>query len=689
MSASVEQPTVVGAAGADLDIEYGEQEVQETFPILQPPEPRVANYFVKGDRGCLKCCPWYLICAVPMGAVCYVFGFVLLVLVALLLVTIYVCCGYLACAIRMYLSSWRHSPWDFRSSLYVQATYLTYQFVLLNRQRPTSGPECMPLSMLKEKKQLETNPIHYATNIKVPRNTDEEFKNNKIAANSFVQWLEENLSALIPLEDDFKAFEPGQNPVEYVMRQLGSVFPDTYQVWEDKKSDIALGRFCLHGLGAHRIQVEQIDGVRHFVVRANMLSMIPVRKGYERYGGDCYFDESWRPVKIVDSGLGPLRDDGTNESVTVRPGDPEWERTKFRFRSSLSVLVTLVDHLYGVHLQASNIFVTALREQLSPNHPIRRFMTPFTYQTISVNDNARNNLAQIDSMGPRCFAFTDAGFRMAFAAAPKLLMSGLEVPKEEGGPILDRMSYVQYLKGKGIDTEYYRQSQELCRIFLTFISDYMAYYYPTSFDVVADYELMAFLRQYVYQLEVLTLEQLPTAAMPHELKSECLKGMECFKKHVESGEDHTQLTPESAEAMYQFFLIIFVEFMFVVTAGHEQVGAVGTYVQDVSFCAFRWTPGAMMGTMQTATNQALLMSFTSTPMPKLLGTDWSHLFPSSYHRTEGAKHPVASFRAFQEQLQAMSEKCDAYDAAVTERSYPENFPMYVINPKYLETSISV
>lgn len=31
----------------------------------------------------------------------------------------------------------------------------------------------------------------------------------------------------------------------------------------------------------------------------------------------------------------------------------------------------------------ANLFVTALREQMSPEHPIRRFLTPFTYQTIA------------------------------------------------------------------------------------------------------------------------------------------------------------------------------------------------------------------------------------------------------------------------------------------------------------------
>lgn len=42
--------------------------------------------------------------------------------------------------------------------------------------------------------------------------------------------------------------------------------------------------------------------------------------------------------------------------------------------------------------RGANLFVTALREQMNVDHPIRRFMAPFTYRTIGVNDNAFHNL---------------------------------------------------------------------------------------------------------------------------------------------------------------------------------------------------------------------------------------------------------------------------------------------------------
>jgi len=379
----------------------------------------------------------------------------------------------------------------------------------------------------------------------------------------------------------------------------------------------------------------------------------------------------WRPVKIVDDGYGPLTDDGSHKFVETRPGETRWEEAKFRFRSSLSVLVTLDDHLYGIHLQSANILVTALREKLSPEHPLRRFLTPFTYQTISVNDNARNNLVQPRSMGPRCFAFTDQGLHLAFAAAPRLLMSGMEVPPEEGGPMFNRADYVDYLRNKkGIDTEYTRKSKRFWLICQRFVTDYIACYYPSHAAFAMDVEIQAMFKQLLFQLEFI---------------SPALLGM------PRPGGRFTDV-----EQVYTTMVNLISDFMFVCTAGHEQVGAIEAYVQDASFCAFKWTPGSLIGTKQTATAQALLMSFTSTPMPRLLGSDWTHLFPPSSQRegnnatdTNGAPSPAAAFKVFQDELQALSRDCDADNEAAPMRPFPECFPLDVLNPKHLETSIAV
>mmetsp|Transcript_121220 Transcript_121220/g.339462 ORF Transcript_121220/g.339462 Transcript_121220/m.339462 type:complete len:128 (-) Transcript_121220:159-542(-) len=127
--------------------------------------------------------------------------------------------------------------------------------------------------------------------------------------------------------------------------------------------------------------------------------------------------------------------------------------------------------------------------------------------------------------------------------------------------------------------------------------------------------------------------------------------------------------------------------MFTVTALHEQVGAIEAYVQDVSFAATKWLPGRLVGTKQTASAQALLMSFTSLAMPKLLGSDWTHLFTAPSQA--GAKTPAQCFTEFQTALGKLADEADAYNAAAASRAFPENFPMYVMNPRVLETSAAV
>ena len=130
------------------------------------------------------------------------------------------------------------------------------------------------------------------------------------------------------------------------------------------------------------------------------------------------------------------------------------------------------------------------------------------------------------------------------------------------------------------------------------------------------------------------------------------------------------------------------------TSGHEQVGAVAPYVQDASFCAFKWLPDHSVGTKQVAIAQGLLMAFTSTPMPLLMrpmreGSEpwepWTHLFPNESPLTPIANKTQAdqSFEDFQTALQDLSREMDSHD-----EKHPDEI-VYCFNPKHLETSVSV
>lgn len=590
---------------------------------------------------------------------------------------LYLCCGCPVLFLVLWMKSWslRCCSVDWVGDLYGKVLFLILQDRLLSYATPTTEPKDMPVSGLRQKCVLEKWHVNYALNIQVPKRWEEEFHRPVVDCFSRItarlRMAAEQDISMLPFQDYFDVFEPGEDPVEYVMKQVGNVYPFVRQAWPDKHSDEALARFCLCGLGAHRIETAEVDGVRHHVVRANQLAGLPMRPGFARYGGDAYFDQNWRPVMIVDEGLGADRSDGIRTASITRPGDADWELAKFRFRSSVSVLVTAVDHLFGIHLLTSNLMVTAVREQLSADHPMRRFLTPFTFNTISVNHEAHWNLVAPRTQAIRVFGVTDKGMQLMFAAAPKLLKSGFEVPKEEGGPILDQERYVEWLLHKGVDTEFLRMSVQFWRILRRFVVSYLDYYYDSHAALVADAELANMIRQYLTQTR-----EISAVALMHPA--------------VDTGYAAGRMVPtELVERYYETTVSIITSFCYNVTAGHEHAGAVEAYVQDASFCAFKFTPGALMGTKESATSTALLMAFTSTPMPQLLGSDWTHLFAPRSEPPPGRPDPIAVFQAFQNELRAFSEFCDAQNARCIHQPFPDNFPIYVFNPRLLEISISV
>jgi hypothetical protein len=50
---------------------------------------------------------------------------------------------------------------------------------------------------------------------------------------------------------------------------------------------------------------------------------------------------------------------------------------------------TLRDHLVGIHMMLANFIATGVAENLPAAHPVRRFLRPFTYRTLSINKGKR------------------------------------------------------------------------------------------------------------------------------------------------------------------------------------------------------------------------------------------------------------------------------------------------------------
>lgn len=573
----------------------------------------------------------------------------------------------------------------FQNDTYTKFLLVFYKLGLKNGRRPTARADMVP-SMLKPKKTLTKKYVEYALNIAVPIGSEEDFYT---PSDSFglrlATWIEENAHKL-PFRHHDAEFAPDEDPVAYVMQFVGDVYPKVVEEWREKCSDEAMTQMAFFGLGAHRLEaLTEKDGTRCIVVKTNQLSQLPVRDGFEHYGGDAYFNfDTWRVEKIVIQNQGNLFDE---EFTTVRPGDEGWTYAKFRWRSSLFTLVTLVDHLYGVHLQVANAVAIASREQLSPGNPLRRFLTPFTFRTITINNNARNNLVNPKSMGPRCFSLTDRGVDMAFAAAPSLLPSGLaEAKKYSDDPckyyraLLDRGWFIEnvvkpQLGGKL--TPYYEQALGYWNATRQFVEGYMRSYWSGPAALSKDLEVFRFTMQTLSLLETVTVNKLASA------ENMC----------PEHGSRY-----RDPELMWEVLINLLARYIDVVTANHEQVGNVQIYAQDSSFCAFSWKKGKLAATKQAAVCAAVLMSFTSTPMPSLMKKseqdDWSFLFVdkwTSANVKNSKEKAVNAYNEFQEELVKLSKAADAYnEAALAEHAqFPYNFGIWSQNPKYLESSVSV
>jgi len=318
------------------------------------------------------------------------------------------------------------------------------------------------------------------------------------------------------------SFAPGEDPVRYVMEEVGSVYPRINQSWPDKTSDEALAHFCRCGVAAHRTELataaEQdkytdASGNRaKFAVRTNGLAMLEVKEGCDRYGGNVYFGADWRPICIVR--LEPPAGEEwweELEDVIYRPGEGyRWEYAKFCFRSSLFTLITFVDHLFQLHMQTSELVTLATREQLSTDHPIRRFLVPFTFGAITINDWARTALCAYGAATHRAFSFTDCAFARAWALAPKLaymrsssLWFGALKPVDELETPADHELWLDRFLShhssiyppNGVDSPFFTACQRYHSILKRWVEAYCSHCYPEG--VGDGDEVVTFLRQII------------------------------------------------------------------------------------------------------------------------------------------------------------------------------------------------
>jgi hypothetical protein len=488
-----------------------------------------------------------------------------------------------------------------------------------------------------------------------------------------VQFVSTGIANNLDFPQDAGASECGEwgadeDRVQTIKDQLLGGWPEhrVYVPWgSDKDSDSSLKQLVFGGMGQHRIQrVVSGDSTFPGATYAVYLGFLDapeyeVRPGFSRLGADAYFDANGNPIGIAYKGTKytPAGEQGYERTCTSKwkwnwwkPWKSRWVETcsgpvigwqhaKMAFRGTLNAAVTLIDHLYGVHLVTANAIVTANVEELPPSHVIRRLMTPFGFRTEAINYQAAFALVNQNGLIHRASPFTVAGLEQIFEFA-RSAQSGITwatIPERRAAQnIGDIDGRPLPLVDDG--TPFYAACLKLVR-------SYLLMYYA---DGRAEYD------------EVTPEGPDPCGADPHLID---------WHRRVNSiapTGDLPALTCANLEG-------VLATVIYLVTAGHTHVGALAGEVEDPCFSPWAWRDnGELCGTPRTSLTQALTFALTSLEQP-LLNDDFSGVLDEE-------ARPL--WHTFQADL-------TAHGAVVEERNLARSRSFASFEPRNIEVSVGI
>lgn len=411
---------------------------------------------------------------------------------------------------------------------------------------------------------------------------------------------------------------PDEDKEAYIRQMLGSIWPRTNVYWNDRLSDDAFERLAFLGLGqAHLAKLAEPKWPdAYYGIELDFMQTLDVRPHLAKYGASAYFNKEGKVVRVVRAG---------REYV---PGCSQWEYVKMCFRGSLITFVTAVDHLLGIHAIVSNFLTTVSREQLSPHHPLRRLIKPFTFRSAYINYSAGLNLFSPGGFLHRAFALSEEGMAQTWKFGWEQVFRYEPFPEMVKRMKIDTMTIP--LEEDGV---------ELWAIFHEFVEEYVYLYYPEEHVLCADAEVRAFV------------------------------------------DETRRLMPPRAQ-MANFNRATLVEFLtysfFMVSAGHNFLGTIAEYVADPDFCPTVWLEDQPEGQQPSglplyAVRAGLIMTATGFPQPRLLD-DFSGVMLD-----EKAKKVCANFR------EALLKQAIVVD----KRNLSRKQPFQALNPRFIELAVSI
>ncbi|KAF0719665.1 Aste57867_879 [Aphanomyces stellatus] len=395
------------------------------------------------------------------------------------------------------------------------------------------------------------------TTLEVPTQ-DEDWPDDPPQFNAALNYMRD----YAPFVDNLEAtWQAGEDKEAYVMSKVGKMWPPVHVAWTDRYSDKALSQVVFSGMGSHVIEKlpkTQADG-SYYGVLLNFMDQLDVRSGFAKYGADAYFDKHGNVVKII------------RQNKTYFPGSNGWEYAKMTFRGSLMVKITVVDHLLGLHAVVGNYIATAAREQLPPNHPLRRLLKPFTFRAVEVVVVATRALFATNGFLHRGHALSETGMQDVWSY-------GLKQFHFETFP--------ETVRRQRIDTvslPFHTDGLDFWDSTRSFVSDYVDLYYDCDEAVTRDASLAQFWRaldsKFPKQLRPLTMETLK-------------------------------------DTMAQFIVWT--------TGMHNHVGSIADYVRDPAFTPPAWIEGQLAAPPGYVIRAAIIMAATSFSQPSIL-EDFSHV----------------------------------------------------------------
>jgi len=365
------------------------------------------------------------------------------------------------------------------------------------------------------------------------------------------------------------------------------------------------------------------------------LGRFAVRRGFEQYGARAVFDKEGELLSIYTcaqdrvlrppSGLGASGLDASGAGAERE----EWAHAKWIWKCSLTTHITADAHLCQTHWLIANNAHIATRTCLHKDHPLRRVLKVFTFNTGSINHGSTFTLFPAKGILHRITAFTYPALhsvlkvcmeRFQYCTIPQMVAA-----KKLGPELLQRLP----LALEGL---------ELWALYVRFFHAYLTAFLPDDAAVCADAEIASFWR---------TVDSCGGRA----------------------GQGSYGLPPLSLGALVDYLAHV----AFGVSAQHELVGEVVQYnAVDASSTSIR--AGAETQDAQGYVATMVLTALTGLRNPSVMD-DWRHLLPAE----PSARAPYAELMAGMEALAG----------AIEERNQTRVQQCNSFNPRHLECSVSV